>query len=204
LWLHERLLLAWYTGWAEVDIHAIVAHWAVAAARATGSGAIIFTGSSGGGFAALQTSAYVPGSIALAFNAQTDITEYRVNGESYGAQRTYLEIVWPEINAEVTSAAALRSASWGDPIRDRVSAVARYAHPVKNFVRVVQNKNEFHMDEHYKPFVTAMEGAGNGERLYTSLYEGGTTHNPPTEDVFEHELTEALVFARGHKGIGVC
>lgn len=68
LWKADNLQLAWYTGWEGVDEHQIVADWAVAAANAIGAKKIIFTGSSGGGFAALQISSLVPKSLSLAFN----------------------------------------------------------------------------------------------------------------------------------------
>lgn len=192
LWLDDRLQLAWYTGWVDVDLHEVIAQWVSAAARKIGAKRIIITGASGGGFAALQVAAHVPGSLALAFNPQTDITEYRVNGEFYGAQHDYVRTLWPNILAEYPTPAALRDSSWGDPIRERVSAVARYSRPTKNYIHFVQNVNEFHMEEHFDPFVRAVIGAGAGYRLHAVLYEGGTMHNPPPQDVFERELNSAI------------
>lgn len=195
LWKAEDLQLSWYTGWDGFDGHQAVADWTVAAAKAIGASRILFTGSSGGGFAALQISSLVPGSMAVAFNAQTNIAEYRVNGQGYGVQRTYVSVVWPSIAETFTSSADIENPEWAKPIGPRSSAVAKYSSPQMNHVFIVQNTDEFHHEDHYLPFLAAASVGGNGDRLRTKLYQGGVVHNPPTQAIFEEALAEAIAWA---------
>lgn len=51
LHLSAEIQLAWYTGWAGVDVHSLIASRTEQIAAAIGAKTIIFTGSSGGGFA---------------------------------------------------------------------------------------------------------------------------------------------------------
>lgn len=195
LYKSEDLQLSWYTGWDGFDGHQAVADWTVAAAKAIGATRIIFTGSSGGGFAALQISSLVPGSMAVAFNAQTDVAEYRVNGEGYGAQRTYAEVVWPSIAETFASTADIENPAWAKPIGERSSAVSRYSSPQKNYVFIIQNTDEFHHEDHYLPFLAAASTGSNRDRLRTKLYQGGVVHNPPAQAIFEEVLAEAIAWA---------
>ncbi|ASN39641.1 hypothetical protein CGQ24_11850 [Arthrobacter sp. 7749] len=195
LWKSKDLQLSWYTGWDGVDVHRIVADWAVAVARAIGAKKIMFTGSSGGGFAALQISSLVPGSMALVFNAQTDIAQYRVNGEGYGPQRAYVNIVWPEIARSFTSNGDIQNPAWADAVGDRSSAVERYSSPTENHVFIVQNTEEFHNEDHYLPFLAAAERGENLGRVKTKTYLDGPMHAQPRAPMFIETLEEALTWA---------
>ncbi|WP_242085932.1 hypothetical protein [Microbacterium lacticum] len=76
LWLDDSLALAWYTGAGSINLLSMLAERSADVARLVGANRIIFTGSSGGGFAALQTSALIDASTALVFNPQTEISRY--------------------------------------------------------------------------------------------------------------------------------
>ena len=97
LHLNSSLQLAWYTGWPEIDLLDIIAEQCVRAANDLDAKALILSGSSGGGYAALQVGARIDDSIALAFNPQTHIHGYLYDGKpgSHGVERAYIEHVYP-------------------------------------------------------------------------------------------------------------
>lgn len=190
LHLSPKLLLAWYTGWETADVQAEVAAWSKRIADAIGATRVIFMGASGGGFAALQTSALLDGSEALAFNAQTDIARYRVNGESWGVQRDYIQTVWPGIWNELATADAYQDGSWASIAGERVSAVTRYSSRRRNLVHLVQNEEEFHYDEHFLPFIDAARAAGN--EVLTHTNREGSLHNPPRQVTFQRHMADVL------------
>lgn len=196
LWLDPRLQLAWYTGWDELDISRLVADWIEVTARTIGAERVVVTGASGGGFAALQIAAHLPDSLALAFNPQTDIAAYRINGVSFGAQLEYVRVLWPKVHRSFAHWKDIRNPEWAAVAPLRLSAVRNYELPTKNYVHIVQNVNEFHMEDHFVPFVASMARAGIGYRLNTTLYEGGNVHNPPPNEVYERELANAVLDAR--------
>lgn len=192
LWRNDRIQLAWYTGWSGVNGHQMIADWSLAAARAVGASRIIFTGSSGGGFAALQVSALVPGSLCLTFNPQTSVYGYLVNGTLWGAQRTYQEVVWPGFALNGVN----ENEDWTAALDDRLSPLRRYSKPLDNYVLFVINRNEFHYQDHYFPWLAAAARGGNLSQVRAVEYAGGTVHNPPTHDVFIKGIEQALDWVR--------
>lgn len=190
LHLSPRLMLAWYTGWAEADVHAEIATWSARIAEVIGARRLIFMGASGGGFAALQTSGLLPGSEALAFNAQTDIARYRVNGEFWGVQRDYIATVWPEVWSGFATEESFKDGAWAHAIGDRVSAVQRYSTNRRNRVHLVQNEEEFHHEDHFLPFLHAARGAGN--EVIPSTNREGSMHNPPRAVTFHKHMRAVL------------
>lgn len=192
LWKADNLQLAWYTGWKDMDVHQIIADWSVSAARAIGAKKIIFTGSSGGGFAALQVGSLVPKSMSLAFNAQTSISEYRVGGTGFGPQRHYVKTLWPEIHNTFKTLKDIEDPSWSDKIDDRTSAVERYGSSTENYVFLVQNTEEFHYEDHYLPFLAAAERGGNMDRIRTKTFLDGPIHAQPKAPMFIETLKEAV------------
>lgn len=189
LWRHDALQLSWFTGWKEFDLPRVLADWAVKAAQSIGAARIVFTGSSGGGFAALQTSALVPGSLAVPFNPQTSVYGYLANGEFWGAQRDYARAVWPELAPQGQPP---YTDDWTITVSDRLSAIRRYAKPTLNHVLYVSNVNDFHHRDHYVPFSQSVATSPNAERVQLRAYEGSHAHNPPTPEVFRRYMQEAL------------
>jgi len=190
LHLSERIQLAWYTGWDGVDCHAEIANETRRIASFLGVERVVFTGASGGGFAALQSSALVDESLVLAFNAQTDIPGYRVNGQSWGVQRTYLQYVWPKIWASFEEPQEFMTGEWRKEVGDRISAVERYSVPRRNHVHIVQNADEFHYGDHFLPFLRAARTAGNDVVAHTN--NEGALHNPPRLTTFQRHLRSVL------------
>lgn len=192
LYVSEKLQLAWYTGWNSVDLQRVIASWAVNAAKAIGARRIIFTGSSGGGFAALQISALVPKSYAVVFNAQTDIAEYRINGEGYGAQRTYVQTLWPEIAANFQKPSDIESGEWKDSIGESASAIDRYSRETENYAFIYQNAEEFHFEDHFLPFLAAAKRGNNISRIHLETFLDGPIHAQPRAATFDLLFRESL------------
>lgn len=195
LHLADHLELAWFTGPRDLDVHEVIARWTARAAEAIGASHIIFSGSSGGGFAALQAATFVPGSLALPFNPQTSIYGYLANGTSRGAQRVYAEAVMPHL-APDGFAQLDEAVDWTEPLGERASVLRRYARPVDNRVLYAENPNEFHYRDHYLPFLAAAARGGNLDRIRVHEYLGDERHNPPNPVQFRAALDEALAWVR--------
>ncbi|MCQ1999100.1 hypothetical protein [Arthrobacter zhaoxinii] len=193
----DNIQLAWYTGWDGFDAQQAVADWSVTAAKSIGATRIMFAGSSGGGFASLQISALVPGSVCLSFNPQTSVHGYLTRGEAKGvdAQRKYLEVVRPDLATDSIWKMDYEP-DWSLPAGDRMSALRRYSHPLENYVYTVQNVNDFHYRDHYYPFLGACARGGNLPRVRAAEYEGGHLHDSPPPAVVLSALAAALEWTR--------
>lgn len=190
LWLDESLSLAWYTGAGDLDLPALLADRSLAVARILGARRIIFTGSSGGGFAALQTSALVHGSTALVFNPQTSISRYWQT-----VQRKYLDICQP---AAIKGSADDFDFSydWSESLDDRFSAVRRYTASTQNDVHYWTNTNDWHHTKHFRPFRDAeRRGAPQTSRLAAHAYAGAKGHHTPSSDLFSEAMAQCLASA---------
>ncbi len=188
LWLDQGLSLSWYTGRGDFDLFPLIADRSRAAADALGAKRIVFTGSSGGGFAALQTSALVPGSTALVFNPQSAISRYWKT-----VQREYLRLCQPQILAELDGELEAGE-DWSAEHGDRFSAVRRYSAPTKNHVFYWTNVNDWHHVKHFRPFRDAVKRAGS-DRLTVRTYEGAKGHQTPSSALFTEAMTECLASA---------
>lgn len=190
----DVIQLAWYVGWGELDLHEVIADRVQEIANSMGYSQLIFCGSSGGGFASLQISRLVPGSYALAMNAQTAIDAYLVNGSGLGPQRTFIERLMPEL-MPVGGLTYENQYRWADPRRSRLSAVEGYSQATKNRVYLVQNVNDFHYEEHFVPFTKAFLSA-NGESGFQSLlYAGPHAHVVPSREIFQESMLRCLNWA---------
>lgn len=187
LWLDPDLALAWYTGAGDFDLMSLLARYSTDVARSIGARRIIFSGSSGGGFAALQVSALVPGSTALVFNPQTAISLYWSS-----VQRKYLSVCAPA-GLDISVDDFDFSRDWSEHLEDRYSAIRRYSRPVPNRVIYWSNVNDWHHSKHLQPFRAAVELASNPEEvLAVRTYEGPKTHNVPGAELFTEALADCL------------
>lgn len=193
LWLDEDLQLGWYTGWKEADVIGHCAHWIVRTAQKLEISKIIISGSSGGGFAALQVSARIPGSVALPFNPQTELQDYYIlnKPENYGPVKKYLEVVHPECVPDGVQKIT-HETPWSHSLGTEVSAVKTYSEPIDNFVMYCHSPNDWLHDRHYVPFIL---GAAHGDNLqYFRIYEyiDKVGHFPPQLDEFVKALQCAI------------
>lgn len=189
LWLDPKLKLAWFTGTAEVDLFAILADRSMTVASQIGATRVVFTGSSGGGFAALQTAALVPHSAALVFNPQTAIYSYLTS-----VQRRYLL----NCRADVLEGRPMERFSfeedWSERLGDRYSAVRRYESFRENKVIYYSNALDWHDEKHLVPFEEAVTRNGSAE-LTVHRYEQAGGHQPPSSEQFSLGLKQALNIA---------
>ncbi|MCT9872630.1 hypothetical protein, partial [Paenarthrobacter aurescens] len=70
-----NMTLSWYLGDGSVNDHRFMAECIRKLQHETKSTSILLSGSSGGGFTALQVASYLPVYVALVFNHKTDVRE---------------------------------------------------------------------------------------------------------------------------------
>ncbi|WP_229566220.1 acyltransferase [Kocuria rhizophila] len=189
--LNPELELAWFAGGPGVDLSAYIAGIVSAVADAWDVDKVVLTGSSGGGFAALQVGFQVTNSVVVAYNPQTSVYHYLAGGTSFSAQRAFLRAVHPNLLAEMDDK-ALKERDWTEQFGTTLSPRKRYASVAPNHVIYVQNVEEFHYTDHYLPFVKDAVMGGNGQNLTLLEFNGGFVHTPPTPDIFAKALTMAL------------
>lgn len=192
LWLDEKVQLTWFTGWEDIDVQGDIASMISKSADAIGASKIIVTGSSGGGFAALQISALIPESTALAFNPSVVIHGYLVNGEagSHGTERKYVEVVHPD-ELRGPNRSFDPSHDWATSKGESVSVIRRYSKPLSNRVIYCQTPTDWHYDQHYLPFLAAAAKGGNLSNVLVYEYGDRIGHFPPSPS----EYSKALHFA---------
>lgn len=137
--LDRSLKLGWYGGNDAIDPIDWVTSLVTRLVEITKTSQLIFVGSSGGGFAALQASRRFTDSLAFVMDPQTIITEY------HEAQvNRFLEAGFDGMSA--TSALAAYP--------DRLSAVASYEQSeTRNFIYYTQHLwDKFHVEHHLGPF----------------------------------------------------
>jgi hypothetical protein len=136
--LNRSMSLSWFLGLADKNLHQVCASYIAEFAKRASIKHIVLTGSSGGGFTALQVASYLPESKALVFNPQTDIRRYF------------------ETTAETaTSTCFGQSAAGLEPsLNTRVSVISRYRElSVLPKVMYVQNSGDtHHVENHRDPF----------------------------------------------------
>lgn len=194
--INPKLQLSWFAGSFELDLYPILAQWISESARALGSKHIIVSGSSGGGFAALQTAAMVPGSIAVPFNPQTNISQYVLPDGNIWPQKFFLDQVMPEL-APDNPALVGSGFDWTVSLDDRLAPTRRYART--NHARVLYSTStgDFHHEQHFLPFERAMLDGGHSERLRVISYDGPPVHEPPTRERFLSAIEQAVRWSRG-------
>lgn len=194
LLLHKRLELAWFTGWAGLDLHRLIAKWANIFAENSGSKKVVLAGSSGGGFAALQTAPHVRNSTAVVFNPQTQLDAYLVGGRSDGlkAQTDYLRAVYPELIKKDGSF----DPNWARSVGDKASALEVYKKLELQKVHYWTAPNDFHHQEHYVPFVEAYSRGVEHNHLQTFEYDARPGHRPPSHAIFKTAIEGAISDSR--------
>lgn len=180
--LDHGLKLGWYVGHDGADtlewISSLVDRLRVIA----GARQLIFVGSSGGGYAALQASHLFPGSLAFVMDPQTVVTNY------HAAQvQRFLRVGFDNMSP----LAAIQAHP------DRLSAVARYAaEEPTNWVYYTQHlRDRFHIENHLRPFgevfgLTDPTADYESDRFKLSVVERGK-HGPLSYSLFEKHLEAA-------------
>ena len=171
----DQLRLAWHTGNylqpLQRDLPRVIEH-----VRAeVGARHVVFSGTSGGGFAAMYYSAMFPGSLAVVVNPQTVIPNYLAKPVA-----RYMEVCWPRPTWSV---------QWD--LREV------YAQWPGNTVAYLQNRSDSHVEKHLEPFLEAVrapEGA-----LHLLLGEWGEGHKSPPKELIAKVLQDVAA-VRGDWG----
>ncbi|WP_372699758.1 DapH/DapD/GlmU-related protein [Arthrobacter sp. JSM 101049] len=197
--LDPKLQLAWFAGTRDIDLYPVLAAVISDISKRIGAKRIILSGSSGGGFAALQIAALLPEAIALVFNPQTEVAKYVLpNGSTY-AQEHFLKTVLPEVLEQRPTIEVGRT-DWTVHLGDRLSAIKRYEQDVDTRIIYFTNVHDFHHQQHFVPFRNALEKYGTLDRLKVITYDAGATHEPPTSERF----LEGIGIATGMFGTEAC
>lgn len=141
----------------------------------------------------------MPGSVVLAMNAQTDLGNYLVNGESYSQQKDYVRVVHPKIWDTFRTPDEIMQSSWTDLCDDRVSALRTYGQTRDCQVYLFQNIEEFHYQQHFLPFLDAAWHGGNESNITPWINRQGKEHVVPTLPVFV-ELVERVIDTERRSG----
>ena len=195
--LDDKLQLSWFEGGRESrfteQIGTVIEHLR---AR-THSRAAVLTGSSGGGFASLQIAPQVPGSVAVVFNPQTSIGGYLAGGTGHGAKRDYLRAVWPDEHAAIAGKVEMLDGPSGfESLTDaRTTVWHRYESRVPCTIVDCNNRNDFHVQDHFRPFSDAIARGDNQSKLFVLDYPGANGHMPPSPAQFELGLDLGLHLA---------
>lgn len=193
LYLDETLELAWFTGWEGYNLFPDLAALIKSGAEKVGASKIVLSGSSGGGFASLQLAPLIEGSVALAFNPQTDIHSYWQGGDpsKHGAERKYIEVVYPSAAPEGIWKINWDK-DWSLEHGTIHSAVRRYRSPVACSVVYMNNVNDFHVEQHFEPFLNSLKESEQENILIEHSYSGKVGHFPPSPEIFLKGLEIAV------------
>lgn len=196
LHLDKTIQLAWFTGWEGYNLFPDLAELIKTSAERVGAKKIILSGSSGGGFAALQLAALIDGSIALAFNPQTDIHSYWQGGDptKRGAEKRYIEVVYPSAAPNGIEKINLDE-DWSLKHGTIHSPVRTYTGPVSCSVVYMNNVNDYHVEQHFKPFLESLKASRQENILIEYSYNGNVGHSAPDSKIFNKGLEIAVARA---------
>ncbi|MGP9650363.1 hypothetical protein ACT3TP_07740 [Glutamicibacter sp. AOP38-B1-38] len=164
--LDSRMLLSWYVGTEERDLHREIAQMIDAYARRRGIEKVLIVGNSGGGFAALQLGAYLKGTRVVSFNPQIQIDRY--------VPRIAESAHWALFGRDTVS----------DDVEQapRMDLIKRYKQiAFDQDVLMIQNPgDDHHYKEHFIPFTSDFEESIGRNRLRTLTPYLGPGHRVPS------------------------
>ena len=135
---------------------------------------VILFGGSAGGFASLVLAHLLPGSVAIVWNPQTDLTKYHAQFVRKYVTRAWADSQKMQDSGAITSALDLYR---GEPM------------PNSHVLYLQQASDLHHVDAHLKPFVEAT--AGN-RQVHFSVQNWGEGHVPPPREVLQGMLRLAI------------
>lgn len=167
LYAGDDVTIAWFAGTAELPLQQILPGVLERLIEAAGGKRTMFWGPSAGGFASLFYSKFFPGSLAVPFNPQTDLSKF-----GYENQRNYTRAAFDADTPEQHDAVFAHAIC--SDLRKH------YAGRVDNFILYVQNSTDTHVEHHMNPFLESLESLDR-VRTITS-YEWGVGHVAPPSD----------------------
>lgn len=193
LHVSNDLQLTWFVGTEKVDLIELSTQFVCEVARQLGVERIVLTGFSAGGFAALQVSRRIKDSLAVPFDAQSDITLDQ--GFYPKFHRAYLARIWPHLWDGDEESFSNAAKVWKDLLGTRTSAVASYEQGFDNFVYYCQNINDHFHIEYCLPFKAGADASDRKDAVVYSLYDGEHRHWALANDKYIEFMTDALRFA---------
>lgn len=192
MWTSDSLSISWYTGWLKSGVQETIATEISRAASRLGCQRIVIVGDSGGGFAALQISALIAGSLCVAFNPTTTLHNYFDGGNTKRTvtQEKYISTIIPEILPRDGNFDP--RPDWSLRLSTDYSALHRYSKRTENWVLFLQNVNDWHYKQHYLPFLGAAAKGNNLFRVQTMEYFGKRGHSSPSKELYESGLEAGL------------
>ena len=183
--LDHGLKLGWYVGHDGIDPIEWIIPLVDRLKAVAGTRQLIFVGSSGGGYAALQLSLNFPGSLAFVTDPQTVVTNYHATQ----VQRL-LHVGFDRMSIEDATEAH----------SERLSAVESYSQsPPQNWVYYTQHlRDRFHVENHLRPF-GQLFGLSNpaadfeADRFKLAVVERGK-HGPLSYSLFDKHLAAATAW----------
>lgn len=168
--LDSRMMLSWYVGTEDRDLHREVARMIEAYARRRGIEKVLLVGNSGGGFAALQLGAYLEGTRVVSFNPQIQVDRY--------VPRIAESAHWALFGRDTVS---------DDPLNaPRMDLIERYRRiDFDQDVLLIQNPgDDHHHQEHFLPFTEAFAASERRDRLRMFTPYLGPGHRVPGSDEY--------------------
>lgn len=168
--LNKIMTLAWYLGDGHADVHRYIAECIMKLRSELNLKNVLLSGSSGGGFAALQVASYLPECVALVFNPQTDVRAYYPN------------------SSEIALTSCLNERVAGPSSSEKmVSVVAKYASltALPRVLYVQNSGDKHHVVHHRDPFRRMLESEHPGYAGRISFFDvdWGSGHVAATGDM---------------------
>lgn len=174
--LDNRMILSWYLGTEEVNLHRTIAQMIDSIALAYGVDRVTVVGNSGGGFSAMQIASHLNGASFISVNGQTDIGRYtpllaeQASWASFGEKRV---------------------CDLSDAERARSSVLRRFEllnHDVRGIV--LQNiGDDHHYSEHYLPLKHQVLSQSTNSTVEFVEKFMGEGHVAPTPAEYEEVVT---------------
>ena len=181
--LSDKLLLSWFAGsYKQPEGQQDIARIVGKILDSTGSKRAIFFGGSGGGFAALNLATYFDNALAMAYNPQTNITQYNAKA----------------IHDFTRHAHGIHPREY-DPLKFLPNSVITdicpvYAERQTTTVAYLQNLNDHtHVNRQLRPFLDALHPE-NDVHLLAAPWGAG--HTAPPKDLLRQTL-KTLCDGRG-------
>ncbi|MFC7862037.1 heparinase II/III family protein [Arthrobacter koreensis] len=180
--LSSNVNLAWFLGTVDIDLHQRISVLIKQIARDLGAKHVVLSGSSGGGFTALQVGAHIPEAAVLVFNPQTIVGSYHISR------------VGPALSACFGDA----ETPLDDPVlAPRLSVIQRYR-MLNSLPKVlyVQNAGDVHHVRHHMgPFTDLIRNRSDAHEVEFVNVDWGKGHVSPSSVIYDAFLEKVLIRA---------
>ncbi|MGO2031357.1 MAG: ATP-grasp fold amidoligase family protein [Glutamicibacter ardleyensis] len=196
LYLSDTLTVSWFTGWRTVDMQRLIAGWIMQVVCQLNIKNVVLCGTSSGGFAAMQISSFIPNSVALAFNADSSISNQRDNAKAVHLANNYVQSVRPELFSNMeTDRQARHIFSSKEYFDDRVSVFDRYLHKMNNYALIVSNEEDTRHEHHHLPLMEMLKDNQEPGRYRSYTYSDNNNLTFFASECSSRYLAEAVAWS---------